>query len=70
MNESILNTVRNEVEKRGLTHQELADQLNMPRSQVTRMLNGKSGRIPDGWAALLHALGLEVVAKRTGGRRG
>ncbi|GGK90957.1 helix-turn-helix domain-containing protein [Deinococcus radiotolerans] len=70
MNESVLNAVRIEVERRGLTHQQLADQLDMPRSQVSRMLTGKSGRIPDGWVALLQALGLELVAKKAGRRNG
>lgn len=68
MNEAVLERVRSEVQRRRLTHEQLADHLGLSRPQVSRMLSGRSGRVPEGWAHLLDLLGLELVAKRT--RRG
>lgn len=61
MNPEIREGVRAELRRRGLTHAQVADLLGMPRPQVTRMLTGQSGTVPDGWQRLLDALDLHLT---------
>lgn len=61
MNPEIREHIRAEMQRRGLTHAQVADLLGMPRPQVTRMLTGQSGSVPLGWQKLLDTLDLKVT---------
>lgn len=67
MNAEIRGAVRDELRRRGMTHAQIAHQLQMPRPQVTRMLTGQSGSVPEGWQKLLDALDLQLTVTRKDG---
>lgn len=47
---------------KSLTRQELGFQIKTGASNVTRALNGRSGRVPELWQSILDALELQIVA--------
>lgn len=61
MNDEIREGVRAELKRRGLTHAQMAEQLGMPRPQLTRMLTGQSGQVPEAWRKLFGALDLHLT---------
>ena len=63
MNDQIRTATKAALTEKGMTQAQIAEQLNIPRTQVNRMLNGDIGKIPDSWTALADALGLEVVIR-------
>ena len=63
MNDQIRTATKAALAGKGLTQAQIAEQLNIPRTQVNRMLNGDIGKVPDSWTALADALGLEVVIR-------
>lgn len=62
MNEKVRQGVREVMKSRGLTHQDLAELTGIARPNVTRLLGGSVGMVPDNWQKMLDALGLELVA--------
>ena len=62
MNESVRQSVKERMKAQGVTHQELADRTGIERPNVTRLLSGNVGKVPDNWQKVLDALGLELVA--------
>lgn len=62
MNEEVREAVKREMERRELSQGELARQLEMERPNLTRLLSGRSGKIPKVWQDVLDALDLELVA--------
>lgn len=62
MNETVRQGVKDTMKARGLTHQELADLTGIERPNITRLLTGAVGKVPDNWQRVLDALGLELVA--------
>lgn len=64
MNMKIREAVRERMNAEGLTQTELARRLGMEPNNLSRMLSGGSGKIPEAWQQLLDALNLEVVAQR------
>jgi len=68
MNETVRQSVKSTMKKKGLTHQELADLTGIERPNLTRLLSGTSGKVPDNWQRVLDTLGLELIAvpKREG----
>lgn len=62
MNERVRQTVKERMKAQGMTHQELADLTGIKRPNVTHLLKGNVGRVPDNWQKVLDALGLELVA--------
>ncbi|WP_229777597.1 helix-turn-helix domain-containing protein [Deinococcus seoulensis] len=68
MNETVRQSVKSTMKEKGLTHQELADLTGIERANVTRLLSGTVGKVPDNWQRVLDALGLELIAvpKREG----
>lgn len=65
MNDTVRQTVKTTMKERGLTHQELADLTGLERANVTRLLSGTVGKIPENWQRVLDALGLQLVAVPT-----
>lgn len=62
MNEEVREAVKREMERREMSQGELARQLEMERPNLTRLLSGRSGKIPKVWQDVLDALDLELVA--------
>lgn len=62
MNETVRQSVKSTMKEKGLTHQELADLTGIERANVTRLLSGTVGKVPDNWQRVLDALGLELIA--------
>ena len=61
MNDQIRAAVKEVLSEKGMTQEQIAMQLGVPRTQINRMLNGDIGKVPESWTALADALGLEVV---------
>ncbi|WP_246580382.1 helix-turn-helix domain-containing protein [Deinococcus aestuarii] len=62
MNEKVRQGAREAMKAQGLTHQQLAEATGIERPNVTRLLSGQVGKVPDNWQRILDALGLELVA--------
>ena len=62
VNARIREAVRQAIESRQLTPKELARELGMEPQNLSRMLTGNSGRVPENWEKILDALDLELVA--------
>ena len=63
MNEQVRQVVRERMKEQGITHERLAELTTIQRPNVTRLLTGQSGTIPENWQKVLDALGLELVAQ-------
>ena len=63
MNDQVRQAVRDRMKERGVTHERLAELTGIQRPNVTRLLTGQSGAIPENWQKVLAALGLELVAQ-------
>lgn len=63
MTEKVRKAVRERMEKLGKSQGDVAEALDMERVNVTRMLSGRSGKIPEKWLELLDYLGLELTVK-------
>ncbi|WP_342766826.1 helix-turn-helix transcriptional regulator [Deinococcus irradiatisoli] len=51
------------MKEQSVTHEKLADLTGIQRPNVTRLLTGQSGAIPENWQKVLDVLGLELVAQ-------
>ena len=63
MNEQVRQVVRDRMKEQGITHEKLAEVTGIQRPNVTRLLTGQSGTIPDNWQKVLDALGLKLIAE-------
>lgn len=63
MNKEVRQAVKNRIGELGLTQAELARRADMERSNLHRLLSGKSGQVPDSWQRVLDALGLELTVQ-------
>ncbi|GAA4022864.1 hypothetical protein GCM10022631_41770 [Deinococcus rubellus] len=63
MNEQVRQAVRERMKQQAITHEKLAELTSIQRPNVTRLLTGQSGAIPENWQKVLDALGLELVAQ-------
>lgn len=63
MNEQVRQAVRERMKQQSVTHEKLAELTSIQRPNVTRLLTGQSGAIPENWQKVLDALGLELVAQ-------
>lgn len=68
MNEQVRQVVRERMKEQGITHERLAELTGIQRPNVTRLLTGQSGTIPDNWQKVLDALGLKLVAQSREGQ--
>ncbi|WP_268243881.1 helix-turn-helix domain-containing protein [Deinococcus sedimenti] len=48
----------------GMTQEAVAQQMNVDRVYINRMLNNGTSKIPMRWGQLLDLLGLELVIRR------
>ncbi len=63
MNEQVRQAVRERMKQQAMTHEKLAELTSIQRPNVTRLLTGQSGAIPENWQKVLDTLGLELVAQ-------
>ena len=63
MNEEIRTRVRQQIKARGLSQGDVAKALNMERPNITRMLAGRSGQVPENWERLLSFLDLRMTVQ-------
>ena len=70
MNEYIRSAFRKRMRELDLTQAELGDALGTPQSSVSRILTGKSGRIPELVGRIAEHLGLELTAVQKGNSGG
>lgn len=61
MNERIRGRVREVIEERTLTQEDIAQLAGIKQATVSKLLNGKLGKV-GAWEKLLDALGLELTA--------
>ena len=62
MNQRIRKITRDAMEQKGISTYRLAELTGMQQPNVTRLLTGRSGSIPESWQKILDALNLELVA--------
>ena len=62
MNESVREAVKQAMKGRKLTQRELARAVDMEPPNISRLLSGASGRVPETWQKILDELGLELIA--------
>jgi transcriptional regulator with XRE-family HTH domain len=63
MTDDIRHAVKVELAKRKLTQGELAKGVGITVQQLSRMMQGKSAKVPDSWQSVFDFLGLELVVK-------
>lgn len=61
MNKQVQEAVRQELKRRKMTHGDLAHLISVERPNLTRVLTGKSGKVPKMWQEIFDALGLEII---------
>lgn len=63
MTDSIREMVRESMNQQGISTYRLAQLTEIEQPNVTRLLKGRSGKIPDSWQKILDALDLELVVQ-------
>ena len=63
MTDSIREMVRESMNQQGISTYRLAQLTEIEQPNVTRLLKGRSGNIPDSWQKILDALDLELVVQ-------
>lgn len=63
MNRDIKLAVRNEITRRGITQRQLASDLDMTHQYLAEMLNLDRNNVPKRWQQLFDALDLELIVR-------
>lgn len=63
MNEQVRQAVKAALKEKGVTQAHLAEMTGIERPNITRLLSGSVGKVPDNWQKVLNALDLELVAQ-------
>jgi transcriptional regulator with XRE-family HTH domain len=66
MNDEIRQRVRQRMKEKGLSTYKLADLVETVQPNISRILSGRSGSIPELWVKVFDALGLELTVKEKG----
>lgn len=64
VNDKVREAAKQAMRERGMTQEQLAQEAGIERPNVNAMLNGKSGKVPSRWEAVLDVLDLEVTATK------
>lgn len=64
MNEDVRSAVKAAMKERGLTQEQVAEELGVDRVYVTRMLSGSVSETPRRWEDLLKLLGLRLTVEK------
>lgn len=62
MTDSVRALVNQRMAAKGMNRAQLAREVGMELPNISRILNGRSGVMPESWGRILDALGLELVA--------
>lgn len=62
MNDQVREAVAHALKERGVSQKDFAQSIDLEPPNLSRLLNGKSGRIPENWQRILDALELDLVA--------
>ena len=62
MNERVRQAVKDAMAERELSQGKLAERVGMERPNITRLLSGRSGQVPEAWQKIFDELDLELVA--------
>lgn len=62
MTDSVRALVNQRMAAKGINRAQLAREVGMELPNVSRILNGRSGVMPESWGRILDVLGLELVA--------
>lgn len=68
MNDRIRRAVRVSLAERDMTQGDLAQRIGVTPQYMSRIMQGKVGKIPAAWTKVLDELGLELVAVPKGGK--
>lgn len=66
MNEEIRKAVIAEMKRRSLTRYQLAKELGIEAPNISRLLNGRSGKVPESWQAIFDKLGFTLTVRKDG----
>ncbi|GGS10354.1 hypothetical protein GCM10008960_40620 [Deinococcus sedimenti] len=64
VNQDVCRQVKAVMKEDGMTQEAVAQQMNVDRVYINRMLNNGTSKIPMRWGQLLDLLGLELVIRR------
>lgn len=70
MNSEVIKAVKQNMQDAGVSQGELAKRIGIERPNLTRLLSGRSGRVPDNWQKILNELGLELTVQKKGSNGG
>lgn len=59
----MLEAVRKRMKEKSMSQQDLSELTGIERPNVTRLLTGRSGKVPENWQKILDILGLEITVK-------
>lgn len=62
MNDQVREAVAKALKERGISQKDFAQSIDLEPPNLSRLLNGHSGRIPENWQRILDALELDLVA--------
>ena len=60
MNDEIRRVVIEEMKRREITRYQMAKDLKIESPNISRLLNGRSGKVPESWQQIFDYLGLEL----------
>ncbi len=63
MNEKVTTAIRRKMKERGMTQLQLGEATDISQPNLSRMLSGRSPRVPDTLCRVLDELGLEITAE-------
>ena len=63
MNNQVRQGVKAVLQARGITQTQLAELTGIERPNITRLLSGSVGKVPDNWQKILDVLDMELVAQ-------
>lgn len=66
MTEEVRKKVTEEMKRRKISRYRLAEDLDMEKPSISRLLNGRSGKVPESWQKIFDYLGFEVTLKKKG----
>lgn len=64
MNNDIRQKIIKELARRGISQYKMAHDLDMPQPSLSRLLKGRSGKVPLSWQKMFDYLELELTVKR------
>lgn len=62
MNDQVREAVARALKERGISQKDFAQSIDLEPPNLSRLLNGHSGRIPENWQRILDALELDLIA--------